>query len=130
MAAGLCGLPRRGLWLLLAHHLFMVTACQDAHYGTLIQELCLARFKEDMEAVGRPLWCDWGKTIKKAAGSPPLGTMHGPHFTRPSPAQNSPGLQELQGPHRLHQARGRHTGLLLAQCRGGQVLRRHPSALL
>jgi receptor activity modifying protein 1 len=47
-----------------AHHLFMVTACQDAHYGTLIQELCLARFKEDMEAVGRPLWCDWGKTIK------------------------------------------------------------------
>nr|XP_020030088.1 receptor activity-modifying protein 1 [Castor canadensis] len=64
MAAGLYGLPRRGLWLLLAHHLFMVTACQDAHYGTLIQELCLARFKEDMEAVGRPLWCDWGKTIK------------------------------------------------------------------
>ncbi|XP_005082269.1 receptor activity-modifying protein 1 isoform X2 [Mesocricetus auratus] len=63
MAPGLRGLPRRGLWLLLAHHVFMVTACWDPDYGTLIQELCLTRFKEDMEAIGKTLWCDWGKTI-------------------------------------------------------------------
>ncbi|XP_067596171.1 receptor activity-modifying protein 1 isoform X2 [Pseudorca crassidens] len=63
MARGLRGLPRRGLWLLLVSHLFMATACQDATFSTLLQELCLAQFQVDMEAVGRPLWCDWGKTI-------------------------------------------------------------------
>ncbi|XP_036714957.1 receptor activity-modifying protein 1 isoform X1 [Balaenoptera musculus] len=63
MARGLRGLPRRGLWLLLASHLFMTTACQDATFSTLLHELCLAQFQVDMEAVGRPLWCDWGKTI-------------------------------------------------------------------
>ncbi|ELW63554.1 RNA-binding protein 44 [Tupaia chinensis] len=47
----------------LAHHLFAVTACQDADFGTLAQEHCLARFESDMEAVGEPLWCDWAKTI-------------------------------------------------------------------
>lgn len=64
MAPGLRGLPRCGLWLLLAHHLFMVTACRDPDYGTLIQELCLSRFKENMETIGKTLWCDWGKTIQ------------------------------------------------------------------
>ncbi|XP_030718174.1 receptor activity-modifying protein 1 isoform X1 [Globicephala melas] len=63
MARGLRGLPRRGLWLLLVSHLFMATACQDATFSTLLHELCLAQFQVDMEAVGRPLWCDWGKTI-------------------------------------------------------------------
>ncbi|XP_010624445.1 receptor activity-modifying protein 1 [Fukomys damarensis] len=46
-----------------AHQLFLVTACQDAHYGARIQETCLTRFQEDMEAMGRTLWCDWGKTF-------------------------------------------------------------------
>ncbi|KAM5228677.1 receptor activity-modifying protein 1 [Ctenodactylus gundi] len=63
MAPSVCGFPRRGLWLLLAHHLFLVTACQDANYGALIQDHCLAPFKEAMDAMGRTLWCDWGKTI-------------------------------------------------------------------
>ncbi|NP_001166480.1 receptor activity-modifying protein 1 precursor [Cavia porcellus] len=63
MVRVLRGLPWRGLWLLLAHQLFLVTACQDAHYGTLMQELCLSRFQKDMEAMERTLWCDWGKTI-------------------------------------------------------------------
>ncbi|XP_060007704.1 receptor activity-modifying protein 1 isoform X2 [Lagenorhynchus albirostris] len=63
MARGLRGLPRRGLWLLLVSHLFMATACQDSTFSTLLHELCLAQFQVDMEAVGRPLWCDWGKTI-------------------------------------------------------------------
>ncbi|XP_058389475.1 receptor activity-modifying protein 1 [Diceros bicornis minor] len=42
----------------------MAMACQHADYGTLLQEFCLARFKVDMEAIGKTLWCDWGKTIK------------------------------------------------------------------
>ncbi|XP_042558263.1 receptor activity-modifying protein 1 [Dipodomys spectabilis] len=63
MAGGLRGLLHRSLWLLLATQLFTVTAYQDTDYSTLIQEQCLARFKENMEAVGRTLWCDWGKTI-------------------------------------------------------------------
>ena len=41
----------------------MATDCQDATFSTLLHELCLAQFQVDMEAVGRPLWCDWGKTI-------------------------------------------------------------------
>ncbi|XP_062967196.1 receptor activity-modifying protein 1 isoform X2 [Cynocephalus volans] len=41
----------------------MVTACQDADYSALLQELCLTQFKDDMEAMGKTLWCDWGKTI-------------------------------------------------------------------
>ncbi|XP_062058627.1 receptor activity-modifying protein 1 [Lepus europaeus] len=64
MAPGLRGLPQRGLWLLLAHHLFVVTACQDTDYGTLLQEHCLAPFNVDMEAVGKTMWCDWRKTIE------------------------------------------------------------------
>ncbi|XP_032248271.1 receptor activity-modifying protein 1 [Phoca vitulina] len=63
MARSLGALPRRGLWLLLVHHILMATACQDANYGTLLQELCLTRFKVSMEAIGKTLWCDWGKTI-------------------------------------------------------------------
>ncbi|KAM9248749.1 receptor activity-modifying protein 1 isoform 2-T2 [Dugong dugon] len=57
------GLPRRGLWLLLVHLLVVATACQNANYGPVIQELCLKRFQVDMEALGKTLWCDWGKTI-------------------------------------------------------------------
>nr|XP_012289528.1 receptor activity-modifying protein 1 isoform X2 [Aotus nancymaae] len=64
MARALCRLPRRCLWLLLAHHLFMATACQEADYGALLQKLCLTQFQVDMEAVGETLWCDWGKTIR------------------------------------------------------------------
>ncbi|XP_077007922.1 receptor activity-modifying protein 1 [Tamandua tetradactyla] len=63
MAPGLRGLPRRGLWLLLVHQLFMVSACQDASFDAAIRELCLAQFQLDMEAIGEPLWCDWDKTI-------------------------------------------------------------------
>lgn len=63
MARALRGLPRRALWLLLAHQLFLVTACQHAHYGALMQEQCLSSFQRDMEAIERTLWCDWDKTI-------------------------------------------------------------------
>nr|XP_008528089.1 PREDICTED: receptor activity-modifying protein 1 [Equus przewalskii] len=58
-------IPWNGLsaWLITVHHLFLATACQDADYSTLLQESCLAQFKVDMEAIGKTLWCDWGKTI-------------------------------------------------------------------
>ncbi|XP_057162009.1 receptor activity-modifying protein 1 isoform X3 [Ursus arctos] len=45
------------------HPLLMATACQDTNYGALLQELCLTQFKVSMEAIGKTLWCDWGKTI-------------------------------------------------------------------
>ncbi|MBZ3884255.1 Receptor activity-modifying protein 1 [Sciurus carolinensis] len=64
MARGLRGLPRRALWLLLVQSILLVSACQDTHYSTLVQERCLTRFQKDMEAVGEALWCDWGKTIR------------------------------------------------------------------
>lgn len=64
MAPALRRLPQRSLWLLLVHHLFMATACQDIDHDVILQEVCLAPFKEDMEAIGRTLWCDWGKTIE------------------------------------------------------------------
>lgn len=59
MAPGL-----RGLWLLLAHSLFVATACQDADYDAVLQKLCFAPFQVDMEGIGKTLWCDWGRTIE------------------------------------------------------------------
>ncbi|XP_005361750.1 receptor activity-modifying protein 1 [Microtus ochrogaster] len=64
MAPGLRDLPRRGLWLLLAHHVFMVTACRNPDYGTFIHNLCFSRFQKNMDAIGKTLWCDWEKTIE------------------------------------------------------------------
>ncbi|XP_036925124.1 receptor activity-modifying protein 1 [Sturnira hondurensis] len=64
MAPGLRGLPQRSLWLLLVHHLFVASADQPADPGALLQELCLAPFQAEMEAVGTTLWCDWDKTIQ------------------------------------------------------------------
>ncbi|XP_054427182.1 receptor activity-modifying protein 1 [Pteronotus mesoamericanus] len=65
MAPGLRGLPQRGLWLLLVHHLFAAAACQPADPGALLRELCLAPFHVAMEAVGETLWCDWGQTVAR-----------------------------------------------------------------
>ncbi|XP_075807262.1 receptor activity-modifying protein 1 [Microtus pennsylvanicus] len=64
MAPGLRDLPRRGLWLLLAHHVFMVTACRNPDYGTVIHNLCFSHFQKNMDAIGKTLWCDWEKTIE------------------------------------------------------------------
>ncbi|XP_062972101.1 receptor activity-modifying protein 1 [Elgaria multicarinata webbii] len=54
---------RRFLWLSLAHHFIVVTACHEATYGQLIQEFCFSKFKSDMETLRRTLWCDWDKTF-------------------------------------------------------------------
>ncbi|XP_010860370.1 PREDICTED: receptor activity-modifying protein 1 [Bison bison bison] len=50
--------------LVAVTHLCLATACQHADHGTLLQESCLPQFQAHMEAVGRTLWCDWGKTIR------------------------------------------------------------------
>ncbi|XP_016059078.1 PREDICTED: receptor activity-modifying protein 1 [Miniopterus natalensis] len=50
--------------VLAVHHLFAATACQDVDHDAILQEFCLAPFKVDMEAIGKPLWCDWGKTVE------------------------------------------------------------------
>lgn len=50
--------------MLAVHHLFAATACQDVDHDAILQEFCLAPFKVDMEAIGKPLWCDWGKTVE------------------------------------------------------------------
>nr|XP_031533668.1 receptor activity-modifying protein 1 [Vicugna pacos] len=49
-------------------HLLTATACQDASYGALLQDACLAQFQADMEVLGETLWCDWGKTIGSYEG--------------------------------------------------------------
>ncbi|XP_024419738.2 receptor activity-modifying protein 1 [Desmodus rotundus] len=64
MAPGLRGLSQRSLWLLLVGHLFAASAGQPTGLGALLQELCLAPFQAEMEAVGTTLWCDWDKTIE------------------------------------------------------------------
>lgn len=50
--------------LVAVTHLCLATACQHADHGTLLRESCLPQFQAHMEAVGRTLWCDWGKTIR------------------------------------------------------------------
>ena len=50
--------------LVAVPHLCLTTACQHADHGTLLRESCLPQFQAHMEAVGRTLWCDWGKTIR------------------------------------------------------------------
>ncbi|KAJ1064484.1 hypothetical protein K5549_017175, partial [Capra hircus] len=49
--------------LVAVTHLCLATACQHTDHGTLLWEFCLPQFQAHMEAVGRTLWCDWGKTI-------------------------------------------------------------------
>uniref|UniRef100_A0ABM5EKP8 Receptor activity-modifying protein 1 n=1 Tax=Pogona vitticeps TaxID=103695 RepID=A0ABM5EKP8_9SAUR len=56
-------LLRRFVWLSLAHHFIVVTACHEATYGQLMQEFCHSKFKSDMETLRKTLWCDWEKTL-------------------------------------------------------------------
>ena len=50
--------------LIAVTQLCLATACQHADYSALLQESCLPQFQAHMEAIGRTLWCDWGKTIR------------------------------------------------------------------
>uniref|UniRef100_A0A8C2RBP0 Receptor activity-modifying protein 1 n=1 Tax=Capra hircus TaxID=9925 RepID=A0A8C2RBP0_CAPHI len=57
------GWPRSRTGHSAVTHLCLATACQHTDHGTLLWEFCLPQFQAHMEAVGRTLWCDWGKTI-------------------------------------------------------------------
>lgn len=68
-AAGLldgwaAGQRRPSPTLVAVGHLFAASAGQPTGLGALLQELCLAPFQAEMEAVGTTLWCDWDKTIE------------------------------------------------------------------
>ncbi|XP_058041533.1 receptor activity-modifying protein 1 isoform X2 [Ahaetulla prasina] len=63
MALGMVPLLKRCLWLGLAHHFIMVSACHES-YGELIEDFCLSKFKSDMETLRKTLWCDWDKTLE------------------------------------------------------------------
>uniref|UniRef100_A0A8C6Y979 Receptor activity-modifying protein 1 n=1 Tax=Naja naja TaxID=35670 RepID=A0A8C6Y979_NAJNA len=62
MALGTIPLLKRCLWLGLAHHFIVASACHES-YGELIEDFCLSKFKFDMETLRKTLWCDWDKTL-------------------------------------------------------------------
>lgn len=41
----------------------LVTAC-SSHYGSAIEEFCLAKFKLDMEVLDQRQWCSWEDTVE------------------------------------------------------------------
>uniref|UniRef100_UPI00398EED7B receptor activity-modifying protein 1 n=1 Tax=Pristiophorus japonicus TaxID=55135 RepID=UPI00398EED7B len=49
--------------LLLAHHLILLTACNEAYYSYLIDHICLEAYRFQMTDVGRQFWCDWEATV-------------------------------------------------------------------
>ncbi|XP_072434536.1 receptor activity-modifying protein 1 [Chiloscyllium punctatum] len=58
--------PRSGRFLgllLLAHHLILLTACDEADYSDIIQDICLETFRFQMTDIGQKLWCDWEATL-------------------------------------------------------------------
>ncbi|KAM6462016.1 receptor activity-modifying protein 1 isoform 3-T3 [Liasis olivaceus] len=64
MALGMVALLKWCVWLGLAHHFVVVSACHGS-YGQLIEEFCLSKFKSDMETLRKTLWCNWDKTLGK-----------------------------------------------------------------
>ncbi|XP_066493078.1 receptor activity-modifying protein 1 [Tiliqua scincoides] len=63
MALGVSVLLRRFWWFLLAPHFIVVTACHEVTYGQAIQDICVTKFKYEMETLTKALWCDWEKTL-------------------------------------------------------------------
>lgn len=47
----------------LASHIVSVATC-SADYQYAIEEICLAKFKLDMEALDRRHWCNWDDTVE------------------------------------------------------------------
>ncbi|EHB08730.1 Receptor activity-modifying protein 1 [Heterocephalus glaber] len=72
-----------------AHQLSLVTTCQDARYGARLKETCLIRFQQDMEAMGRTLWCDWGKTSGQS--------WHPPTSKASRAGTGAPQAEEVRG---------------------------------
>ncbi|XP_043859930.1 receptor activity-modifying protein 1 [Dromiciops gliroides] len=50
--------------LVLVYQLVVITACPESDFGQLLDELCLTKFKLEMEEIEKKFWCDWGQTFK------------------------------------------------------------------
>ncbi|CAN9498127.1 unnamed protein product [Ophioblennius macclurei] len=51
------------LLLLMAAQVFpSVSSCNRGHYDSIITDLCLAKFRIEMEGVDPELWCSWMDT--------------------------------------------------------------------
>lgn len=48
----------------LAATLSAVAMACNSYYENAIKELCLAKFKEDMEALDQGHWCSWEDTVE------------------------------------------------------------------
>lgn len=57
---------RSGLTLLIAAQVLSTASafCDRAFYREMIGEFCLAKFKFDMAALDRGLWCSWPETME------------------------------------------------------------------
>ncbi|XP_005997459.1 receptor activity-modifying protein 1 [Latimeria chalumnae] len=51
------------LWFFVAHHFIVVTACDEGMYTYTMEDLCLKKFKFEMQDLGQRYWCDWDLTI-------------------------------------------------------------------
>nr|XP_020470937.1 receptor activity-modifying protein 1-like [Monopterus albus] len=60
---------KAGLVLLIAGQVLpSVPGCNKGFYKRTINDLCLAKFKFDMEGLDRGLWCTWPDTIEIYGG--------------------------------------------------------------
>ncbi|CAG5934127.1 receptor activity-modifying protein 1-like [Menidia menidia] len=65
MAPESASLLRLGLLLVLAARVLpSVSGCNRHFYDAMISQLCLDKFKLDMEGLDRGLWCSWPDTTR------------------------------------------------------------------
>lgn len=55
------------IFLFLAVTLSAAAMACNSYYESAIKELCLAKFKEDMEALDQGHWCSWEDTVEWVA---------------------------------------------------------------
>nr|XP_014344722.1 PREDICTED: receptor activity-modifying protein 1 isoform X2 [Latimeria chalumnae] len=63
------------LWFFVAHHFIVVTACDEGMYTYTMEDLCLKKFKFEMQDLGQRYWCDWDLTISKMMEHSSWGTF-------------------------------------------------------
>ncbi|AWO95904.1 putative receptor activity-modifying protein 1-like [Scophthalmus maximus] len=69
MARERAGLLAAGLVVLMAvHFLPSVSGCNRGFYERMINDLCFAKFEDDMGGLERGLWCRWPDTMEIYGG--------------------------------------------------------------
>ncbi|XP_072303273.1 receptor activity-modifying protein 1 [Eucyclogobius newberryi] len=63
--------PSRASWLKAGLVLFVaaqilptISACERGYYREMIDDFCLTKFRLDMAALDRRLWCSWPQTME------------------------------------------------------------------